>query len=54
MRNEYIFTKKKKNIHDFIKNFKNKTFLLKNNSIEFEVKLSKIKSVINSKLDYYS
>jgi hypothetical protein len=54
MRNEYIFTKKKTNIHDFIKKFKNKTFLLKNNLMEFEVKLSKIKSFINSKLNYYA
>lgn len=54
MKTEYIFTKKKTNIHNFIKKYKNKTFILKNNSMEFEVKLIKTKSSINSKLDYYS
>jgi hypothetical protein len=50
---EYIFTEKQTNIYNFIKKYKNKTFILKNDSMEFEVKLHKIKSLINSKLDYY-
>lgn len=50
---EYIFTEKQTNIYNFIKKYKNKTFILKNDSMEFEVKLSKIKSLIDSKLDYY-
>jgi hypothetical protein len=54
METKYIFTNKKTNIHNFIKKYKNKTFILNNNLIEFEVKLSKTKSSINSKLDYYS
>ena len=51
---EYIVPKKKTNIHDFIKKYKNKTFLIKNDKMEIEVKLEKIKSAINSKLDFYS
>ena len=54
MESEYILQNKKTNIHNFIKKYKNKTFILKNNSMEFEVKLSKTKSCINSKLDFYS
>jgi len=50
---EYIIPKKKTDIHDFIKKFRNKTFLLKNDSMEFEVKLEKTKSFVNSKLDFY-
>jgi hypothetical protein len=51
---EYIIPKKKTNIHDFIKKFENKTFLLKNDKIEIEVKLEKErKAFIKSKLDFY-
>ena len=32
---EYIFTEKQTNIHNFIKKYKNKTFTLKNDSMEF-------------------
>jgi hypothetical protein len=52
---EYIIPKKKTNIHDFIKKYNNKTFILKNDSIEFEVKLEKnMATFIKSKLDFYS
>jgi hypothetical protein len=55
MKIEYIIPKNKTNIHDFIKKYKNKTFLIKNNKTEFEVKLEKTKAVfIESKLDYYT
>ena len=56
MKIEYIIPKKKTNIHDFIKKYKNKTFIIKNDKMkmEIEVKLNKIKSAINSKLDFYS
>ena len=56
MKIEYIISKKKTNIHDFIKKYKNKTFTIKNDKMkmEIEVKLNKIKSAINSKLDFYS
>ena len=57
MKIEYIIPKikKKNNIHEFIKKFRNKTFLLKNDKIEFEVKLEKNKlNFIKSKLDYYT
>jgi hypothetical protein len=55
MKIEYIIPKNKTNIHYFIKNYKNKTFLIKNNKTEFEVKLEKTKAVfIESKLDYYT
>ena len=50
---EYIIPKKKTDIHNFIKKYKNKTFLLKNDSMEFEVKLEKKKSFVNSKLGFY-
>jgi hypothetical protein len=53
---EYIIPKKKTNINEFIKKYKNKTFTIKNDKMkmEIEVKLNKIKSIINSKLDFYS
>lgn len=53
---EYIIPKKKTNIRDFIKKYKNKTFTIKNDKMkmEIEVKLNKIKSAINSKSDFYS
>jgi len=52
---EYIIPKKKKNIYEFIKKYKNKTFLLKSDKIEIEVKLKKINvTFVKSKLDYYS
>ena len=54
---EYIIPKKKTNIHEFIKKYKNKTFLLKSDNIkmEIEVKLEKYRSAfVKSKLDYYS
>ena len=52
---EYIIPKKKTNIHEFIKKYKNKTFMIKNNKIEIEVKLEKYRSTfVKSKLDYYS
>ena len=53
---EYIIPKNKTNIHEFIKKYKNKTFIIKNDKMkmEIEVKLNKIKSAINSKLDFYS
>ena len=56
MKIEYIIPKNKTNIHDFIKKYKNKTFRIKNDKMkmEIEVKLNKIKSAINSKLDFYS
>ena len=54
MKIEYIIPKKKTNIHDFIKKYKNKTFIIKNDKMEIEVKLKKVKSAINSKLDFYS
>ena len=56
MKIEYIIPKNKTNIHDFIKKYKNKTFTIKNDKMkmEIEVKLKKIKSAINSKLDFYS
>jgi len=54
MKIEYIIPKRKTNIHDFIKKYKNKTFIIKNDKMEIEVKLEKIKSAINSKLDFYS
>jgi hypothetical protein len=57
MKIEYIIpkTKKKNNIHEFIKKFRNKTFLLKNDKIQFQVKLEKNRlNFIKSKLDYYS
>ena len=54
MKIEYIIPKNKTNIHDFIKKYKNKTFIIKNDKMEIEVKLKKIKSAINSKLDFYS
>lgn len=56
MKIEYIIPKNKTNIHDFIKKYKNKTFTIKNDKMkmEIEVKLNKIKSAINSKLDFYS
>ncbi len=47
---EYIINKNKNDIKDFINKYKNKTFTIKNNDIEFIVKLIKHKS----KLDYYS
>ena len=51
---EYIIPKKKTNIHDFIKKFENKTFLLKNDKVEIEVKLQRErKTFIKSKLDFY-
>jgi hypothetical protein len=51
---EYIISKNKIDIHDFIKKYKNKTFLLKNDKIEIEVKLEKErKAFIKSKLDFY-
>lgn len=53
---EYIIPKKKTNILEFIKNYKNKTFLLKSDKmkIEIEVKLEKYRSAfVESKLDYY-
>jgi hypothetical protein len=56
MKIEYIIPKKKTDIHDFIKKYKNKTFLLKSDKmkIEIEVKLEKYRSAfIKSKLDYY-
>ena len=56
MKIEYIIPKKKTNIHDFIKKYRNKTFLLKSDKmkIEIEVKLEKYRSAfIKSKLDYY-
>ena len=54
MKIEYIIPKNKTNIHDFIKKYKNKIFIIKNDKMEIEVKLNKIKSAINSKLDFYS
>jgi hypothetical protein len=56
MKIEYIIPKNKTNIHDFIKKYKNKIFIIKNDKMkmEIEVKLKKIKSAINSKLDFYS
>jgi hypothetical protein len=55
MKIEYIIPKNKTNIHDFIKKYKNKTFFIKNNNTDFEVKLEKTKAVfIESKLDYYT
>ena len=56
MKIEYIIPKNKTNIHDFIKKYKNKTFTIKNDKMkmEIEVKLKKIKSIINSKSDFYS
>ena len=56
MKIEYIIPKNKTNIHYFIKKYKNKTFTIKNDKMkmEIEVKLNKIKSAINSKLDFYS
>jgi hypothetical protein len=51
---EYIINKNKNDIKDFINKYKNKTFTIKNNDIEFQVKLIKHKSIIKSKLDYYS
>jgi hypothetical protein len=53
---EYIIPKNKTNIHDFIKKYKNKTFTIKNDKMkmEIEVKLKKVKSIINSKSDFYS
>jgi hypothetical protein len=54
---EYIIPKNKTNIHDFIKKYKNKTFLLKSDKMkmEIEVKLEKTRvNFIKSKLDYYS
>jgi len=57
MKIEYIISKKKTNIHEFIKKYKNKTFLLKSDKMkmEIEVKLEKIQiTFIKSKLDYYS
>ena len=57
MKIEYIIPKKKTNIHEFIKKYKNKTFLLKSDKmkIEIEVKLEKYRSAfVKSKLDYYS
>ena len=56
MKIEYIIPKNKTNIHDFIKKYKNKTFTIKNDKMkmEIEVTLNKIKSAINSKLDFYS
>ena len=56
MKIEYIIPKKKTNIHDFIKKYKNKTFTIKNDKMkmEIEVKLKKVKSIINSKSDFYS
>ena len=55
MKVEYIIPKKKTNIHDFIKKYKNKTFLLKNDKVEIEVKLLKKRRIfIKSKLDFYS
>ena len=54
MKIEYIIPKNKTNILDFIKKYKNKTFTIKNDKMEIEVKLEKIKSAINSKLDFYS
>jgi hypothetical protein len=54
MKIEYIIPKNKTNILDFIKKYKNKTFIIKNDKMEIEVKLEKIKSAIDSKLDFYS
>ena len=57
MKIEYIIPKKKTNILEFIKKYKNKTFLLKSDKmkIEIEVKLEKYRSAfVKSKLDYYS
>ena len=57
MKIEYIIPKKKTNIHDFIKKYKHKTFLLKSDKmkIEIEVKLEKYRTAfVKSKLDYYS
>ena len=56
MKIEYIIPKKKTNILEFIKKYKNKTFLLKSDKmkIEIEVKLEKYRSAfVKSKLDYY-
>ena len=52
MKIEYIIPKKKTNIHDFIKKYKNKTFTIKNDKMEIEVKLEKIKSAINKFRSY--
>ena len=55
MKIEYIIPKKKTNIHDFIKKYKNKTFIIKNDKMEIEVKLEKYRTAfVKSKLDYYS
>ena len=51
---EYIIPKNKIDIHDFIEKYKNKTFVIKKDKMEIEVKLHKIKSAIDSKLDFYS
>lgn len=52
---EYIIPKNKIDIHDFIKKYKNKTFLLKNDKVEIEVKLLKERRIfIKSKLDFYT
>jgi hypothetical protein len=50
---EYIIPKKKTNIHDFIKKYKNKTFVVKNDKMEIEVKLDRKKeNFLMPKLDY--
>jgi hypothetical protein len=54
---EYIIPKKKTNIRDFIKKYKNKTFLLKNDKMKMEIEVTLEKTRVNfikSKLDYYS
>jgi hypothetical protein len=56
MKIEYIIPKKKTNILEFIKKYKNKTVLLKSDKMkmEIEVKLEKYRSAfVKSKLDYY-
>jgi hypothetical protein len=55
MKVEYIIPKNKIDIHNFIKKFENKTFLLKNDKVEIEVKLLKERRIfIKSKLDFYT
>jgi len=51
---EYIISKNKIEAKDFIKKYKNKVITIKNKDIEIPVKLSKEKSIISSKLDYYT
>ena len=57
MKIEYIIAKKKTNILEFIKKYKNKTFLLKNDKMKMEIEVTLEKTRVNfikSKLDYYS